>query len=33
MFSFEHCQWLTQGENLQGGIASTAEEDPQCRQD
>jgi hypothetical protein len=31
MFSFEHRQLLTQGENLQGGIASTAQEDSQCR--
>jgi hypothetical protein len=32
MFSFEHCQLLTQGEDLQGGIASTREEDSQYRQ-
>ena len=33
MFSFEHCQLLTQGEDLKGRIASTAEEDSQCCQD
>jgi hypothetical protein len=33
MFSFEYRELLTQGQDLQGAIAPTAEEDSQCRQD
>ena len=33
MFSFEYRDLLTQGEDLKGAIAPTAEEDSQCYQD